>query len=216
MEVLQLLVEIVAQSLQFVGVAQFVGVDDFVEAGGEGLVLGPALLRGLRLREAALRRLFRFPRFPFVLEFRRRRVDGVERPFVGVIGRLVGRFALHRILSRLVFALALSLLGFFGRRLFLRLLVRFFGVGVGIARQPQGREDLAHEPRVGALVERALLSRSRSAPAFSSIKGRQSSTRRSAPRGGSSPVSRSRTSIATASSSGASSRVRASANGLRW
>ena len=44
-EVLQLLVEIFAQALQFVGVAQFVGVDDLVEAGGEGLVVGSALLR---------------------------------------------------------------------------------------------------------------------------------------------------------------------------
>ena len=44
-QVLQLLVEILAQPLQFVGVAQFVGVDDLVEPGGEGLVVRPALLR---------------------------------------------------------------------------------------------------------------------------------------------------------------------------
>ncbi len=51
---------------------------------------------------------------------------------------------------------------------------------------------------------------------MSSIACRHSSTTRRAPGGGSSPVSRSRTSIATASSSGASSRSRASAEGLLW
>ena len=46
MKVLQLLVEIVAQALQFFGVAQFVGVDDFVEAVGIGLVVRATFIRG--------------------------------------------------------------------------------------------------------------------------------------------------------------------------
>jgi hypothetical protein len=95
METLQLLVEIVAQALQLVGVAQLVSVDDLVEASDEGLVVGPALLRSLRLWRAALRRLFRFARLAFVLEFRGRRLDGIDRPLVSVVGALVGRFLLH-------------------------------------------------------------------------------------------------------------------------
>ena len=137
-EILQLLVEIVAQPLQFVGVAQFVGFDDLVEPGGEGLVVRPALFRGLRLRRAALRRFFRFARFPLVLQFRRWRLDRVHGAFVGVVGRLVGRLALHRILARLVVALAFRLVGLIGRLLVLRLVFRILGVGVELVRKPQG------------------------------------------------------------------------------
>ena len=69
------------------------------------------------------------------------------------------------------------------------------------------------KPRWSSILPVSL---SRSAPALSSIAWRHNSTMRRAPGGGSRPVSRSRTSMATASSSGASSRSRASADGLLW
>ena len=43
-EILELLVEIGAQPLQLLGVAQILGGDDLVELGGEGLVVGAALI----------------------------------------------------------------------------------------------------------------------------------------------------------------------------
>jgi hypothetical protein len=45
MKILQLLVEIVPQALQFFGVAQFVGVDNLVKAVGVGLVVRPTFIR---------------------------------------------------------------------------------------------------------------------------------------------------------------------------
>src|ERR1700722_13912692 len=153
MEGLQLLVEIVAQALQVVGGAQFIGVDDLVETGGVGLVVGPPLFRGLRLRRPALRCFFGLSRIAFVLEFRRWRLESVDCAFLGAVRGVVGRFALHRILRLLVFALAFGLVGLLRRRLVFCLLIRFLGVGIGIAREAQGREDFSHQPRVGALVE---------------------------------------------------------------
>ena len=135
-EVLQLLVEIFAQALQLVGVAQFVCVNDLVEPGGIGLVVGPALLRGGRLRRAALRGLFRFSRIAFVLELRRRRLDGIDRALFGVVRRVVGRLALHRILALLVLALSLSLVGVFRRRLLVRLLFRFLASASELLAMP--------------------------------------------------------------------------------
>ena len=94
MEVLQLLVEVVTQALQFIRVTQFLRVDYFVEAGGVSLVVGTATLWGLRLRGACFRRLLSVTCLAFVLEFRRRRLYRVDRALVGIVGRLIGRFAL--------------------------------------------------------------------------------------------------------------------------
>src|SRR6185437_6072977 len=149
MEVLQLLVEIVPQALQFFGVAQFVGVHDLVETVGISLVVRPALIRALRLRLAAIRRFLGVASLAFFLEFRRGRLDGVHGSFVGVVGAFVGSLALHRILRRLVFALAFCLVWLVGRRLILRLFVRLFRLGVGVVREPQGRENLPDQPAIG-------------------------------------------------------------------
>ena len=156
MQALQLLVEIFAQPLQFVGVAQFVGVHDLVETGRIGLVVGPPPLGARRLRRTALGRFFSVARIAFVLELRRRRFDRIDRALLGVVGGVVGRLALHRILSLLVFALAFRLVGVLGRRLVVRLVLRVLGVGIGFVGDAEGGEELADEPAIGALVEEGL------------------------------------------------------------
>ena len=90
-----MLVEVVTQALQFIRVTQFLRADNFVEAGGISLVVGTATLRGMRLRGARLRRLISVACFSFILEFRRRRIYRVDCAIVGIVGRLIGRFALH-------------------------------------------------------------------------------------------------------------------------
>ncbi len=133
-EVLQLLVEIVAQPLQFLRLAQVLGVDDLVEPGRIGLVVGPAPLAG-RLRRAVFRRFLGFAGRRFVGEVGRGRIVGLDRAVFEFVGRFVRRFPLHRVGRFLALAFALGVFGALGRRvLFLRFRVVVL-VGLGIARQ---------------------------------------------------------------------------------
>ena len=56
----------------------------------------------------------------------------------------------------MVLALSLGLVGVLRRRLLVRLLLGFLAVGLGVARHAKRGEKLAHEPRVGALVEQGV------------------------------------------------------------
>ena len=151
-QVLQLLVEIFPQPRQFVGVAQLVGVDHLVELLRIGLVLRrPPLLR-LGRRGPVLGRLLRVARLAFVLELGRGRLDRVHRALVGLVRRVVGGLALHRILRLALLALAFGLVRLLGRRVLL-VVGLVLGVGVRVAREAERGQELLDESRVGALVE---------------------------------------------------------------
>ena len=151
-QILQLLVEILAQALKLLRLAQVVGVDDLVETSRVGLVFRSAPLLRMLLRRSVLGCFVGVTRFAFVLELRRRRLDRVHRAFIGVVGRVVRRLALHRVLRLLLLAFALGLVGVLGR-LVLLVFVALLGIGVQFVREPERSEELVDQPGVGALVE---------------------------------------------------------------
>ena len=86
-EVAELLVEIGAQALQLLGLAQFLGGDDLVELAGIGLVVGPAMFeRSVLGRAAALGGLVGLAHFGIFRHFTGGRVVGVHLAFVGLVG----------------------------------------------------------------------------------------------------------------------------------
>ena len=133
------------------GIAELVGRDFLVEPGGVGPVIGGAPLLRLGLRRTVLGGLLGVARLALVVELGRRRLDRVHRALVGVVGRVVGRLALHSVLGLALFALAFCVLRLVRRRLLLivRLIVR---VGFGVVGEAERGQKLLNEPGVGALV----------------------------------------------------------------
>ena len=138
-EVLQLLVQIVAQALQFLRLAQVLGFDGLVEFVGESFVVGAAPLAPRRGRRRVLRRFVGVAGVGIVGEFTRRRVGGLHRALFEVLSRIVGGFHLHGLLRILLLALAFAGVGAVGRLV----LARFVRVGVLVGA------------RIGAHVERS-------------------------------------------------------------
>src|ERR1700685_2703365 len=115
----ELLVEIAAQSLELLRLAQILGADGFVELAGIGLVVRAARLVALIARPRRLGRRFGIAHFGVVGHLGGRRIDGLRTAvgqFVGgrfrlrahafAVGR-IGRFAAVALFVLLVFVIAL-------------------------------------------------------------------------------------------------------------
>ena len=207
----QLLVEIGAQPLQLLGVAKLLGPNDFVVFLGVGDigVARPARLRGVL---AALAGVVFLDALLALLEgFAERRFGGLDLAFEQRV--LKGRRSL------LIWTRSATVLLFSPRTrsdpcpgLVLRLVlgrVLRLRIDPGHLQLP---EQMTHDLRETPLILDGAESWSRSPPAWSSMNSCQSSTSLAPCGGGARPVSRSRAISASASSSGASSRLCAASN----
>ena len=152
LQVRELLVEIAAQPVEFLGIAEIFRADDLVEFGRKGLVVGTARLVAIVPRPPRLGGGFRIAHFGVVGHVGGRRVDGFSRAFRHVLGRGFGLFQAH--------ALAV---GGFGRfavgagfvaAAFLVTLVALLLVGVAVAilAHVEGIEQVVHHVAEAALI----------------------------------------------------------------
>ena len=152
-EVAELLVEVGAQALQLLGLAQLLRRDDLVKARGERLVLRAAMLeQGGVGRAPAFRGFLRLAHVGVFGHFARGRVVRVHLSVLDVLGRVLGLLHLHGVAGGILLALALALLGL-GIRLriaaFLAGLVMIHGA---LVHHVEGLEQLVDRAAEGALV----------------------------------------------------------------
>ena len=144
-QVLQLLVEIGAQPLEFLGLAQVLGMQDFVMLVGKGLVIRSALLGRIAGRATAFSGFISLARIRLFREFAGRRVFGLHRAFFHLVGGFLGFLHVHAVAGLVLVALA---------GLILRVVAGLVLVAVVVLVLAVDGRIIAHVQRVQQFVNR--------------------------------------------------------------
>ena len=152
-EILQLLVEEGAQPLEFFRIAQLLGRHDLVVAAVVGAVLRPArLVAALRGRAARIRGLLGIGIIGLVGGFAARRLRGIHRRIVHLLGGRLRLLALLAVVGALGIALALLVLLVLVVGLVVARLVVVLLVGARLLAHVERGEQLVDGLREGLLV----------------------------------------------------------------